>query len=168
MADVLLAMAHRPLHLSQAPIYQATKPQLDDISDSDSDPSEIPPNFDSPPRYQHFSALRTTDDHRVSAEERGLRKSLSSEEKLAFRGMNIAKTSSCEECALECKQGACQLELTEQCTDQCVIVPCNDPHHGYTSCEVANALAACDVICTDGPDCNALDTIVSGFLPSPS
>ena len=32
----------------------------------------------------------------------------------------------CEECAQECDSAACTVELTSQCTDQCVVVACND------------------------------------------
>ncbi|EKM49933.1 uncharacterized protein PHACADRAFT_166508 [Phanerochaete carnosa HHB-10118-sp] len=69
-------------------------------------------------------------------------------------------SSPCEECVQVCEQGTCELSLTEQCTEQCVVVPCNDVHHDYSLCEAANAIAGCDIMCTDGPDCDAIDTIL--------
>lgn len=171
MADARLAMANRPSHppcLSRAPVYQATKRKLEDLSDSDSDQRETSPNFAPQSRYQHFSALRTTGEPREGDKVTGLRKRRVLEEKPAFRTMNIAVSSACEECVQECEDGSCDLELTEQCTDQCIVVPCNDAHHGYASCETANAIAGCDIMCTDGTDCDALDTIVSLIPPPPS
>ncbi|TFK39991.1 hypothetical protein BDQ12DRAFT_629145 [Crucibulum laeve] len=50
-------------------------------------------------------------------------------------------------------------ELTEQCTDQCVVIACDDPEHGAMICDVADH-SHCDLDCdtaTNCTDCNGFD-----------
>ena len=115
MADARLAMANRPSHppcLSRAPVYLATKRKLEDLSDSDSDQRATPPNFTHQARYQHFSAVRTTGDSGALGDDTSPRKRRIFEETPAGRTMNIAVSSSCEECVQDCEDGTCELELT--------------------------------------------------------
>ncbi|KAG1741136.1 hypothetical protein EDB19DRAFT_1706531 [Suillus lakei] len=54
----------------------------------------------------------------------------------------------------QCKEAACPiLEMTSQCTDQCVVVACNDPTHPEPSCHVADGDIICDSICVPDEDC---------------
>lgn len=58
-------------------------------------------------------------------------------------------------CINECKETACPiLEMTSQCTDQCVVVACNDPNHPEPSCHVADGDIVCDSACLPDEDCN--------------
>jgi len=55
--------------------------------------------------------------------------------------------------------------LTAQCTDQCVVVTCNDADHGETVCESHGAHNECD----DTAGCTSFDAFVSTlFIPSQS
>ncbi|KAK0188758.1 hypothetical protein F5146DRAFT_932548 [Armillaria mellea] len=68
----------------------------------------------------------------------------------------------CVHCLQECSEDVCaqrSLEMTSQCTDQCVVVTCNDLTHGSASvnCDESDH---CDFICdgaTNCPDCSGLD-----------
>ncbi|KAG2145135.1 hypothetical protein DEU56DRAFT_789030 [Suillus clintonianus] len=54
----------------------------------------------------------------------------------------------------QCKEAACPiLEMTSQCTDQCVVVACNDPTHPEPSCHVADDDIICDSPCLPNEDC---------------
>ena len=68
----------------------------------------------------------------------------------------------CAECATECQDAACPaVAMTSQCTDQCVVVACNDPKHGQMNCHGSRH---CDATCgveTDCLDCNGFDEFVS-------
>ena len=74
----------------------------------------------------------------------------------------------CAECVQECEDGACDVELTEQCTDQCVVVPCHDAHHDFAPCETGSFGSSCDLMCPDDTDCSALENFVSFPLPAPT
>ncbi|KAI8996548.1 hypothetical protein BD414DRAFT_512920 [Trametes punicea] len=65
----------------------------------------------------------------------------------------------CEECAQECDSAACTVELTSQCTDQCVVVACNDAHHGSPSCEENLAGSTCGKECFGEVDCAVFDEL---------
>ncbi|KAG8220917.1 hypothetical protein J3R82DRAFT_2421 [Butyriboletus roseoflavus] len=52
--------------------------------------------------------------------------------------------------------------FTPECTDQCLVLACDDPDHASKSCLVPNP---CDGICDD---CTSLDEIVSISLPIPA
>ena len=166
IADVHSAMANRPSHPTcspRAPIPQSCKAASCEPPSSDHAQRAPTPNFSPPARYQLFSALRTTDEQAIKVEEEDSHSECSSEGKQSCCSMNVAVPSPCEECVQECEEGSCDLRLTEQCTDQCVVVPCNDAHHGYVPCEEANVVAGCDIMCTDDPECDAFDSIVSNY-----
>ncbi|KAI0704319.1 hypothetical protein BC835DRAFT_817519 [Cytidiella melzeri] len=57
----------------------------------------------------------------------------------------------------ECEEEDCEVQLTEQCTDQCVVVPCNDAHHNAVP---AGPAYTTDFMCVDGTDCTALDNFL--------
>ncbi|KAI0763800.1 hypothetical protein BD413DRAFT_606495 [Trametes elegans] len=65
----------------------------------------------------------------------------------------------CEECAQECDGASCAVELTDQCTDQCVVVPCNDAHHESPACEEILGGAACGKDCLGEVDCSSFDEL---------
>ena len=161
-------MANRsslPPHISRSPEPTSSCALPDDRLASSSALDADFGDLLSPSRYQHFSALRSTGGRQSDAAVETILLSLRNiEEKSPLRTMSVAMSSACEECVQECVQECeqtCEVELTEQCTDQCVVVPCNDAHHNYASCDAANAIAGCDIMCTDGQECSALDTIVS-------
>ncbi|KAG1751670.1 hypothetical protein EDD22DRAFT_915556 [Suillus occidentalis] len=56
---------------------------------------------------------------------------------------------------IQCKEAACPiLEMTSQCTDQCVVVACNDPTHPEPSCHVVDGDIICDsTACLPDEDC---------------
>lgn len=54
----------------------------------------------------------------------------------------------------QCKEGACLIpEMTSQCTDQCVVVACNDPTHPEPSCHNADGDIICNSACLPDEDC---------------
>jgi hypothetical protein len=65
----------------------------------------------------------------------------------------------CAECSTECQDASCRVaEMTSQCTDQCVVVACNDPTHREMSCHGAQT---CDDTCNEGADdCNGFEEFV--------
>ncbi len=69
--------------------------------------------------------------------------------------------SECEECAQSCQDGTCAVELTPQCTDQCIVVACNEDHHDPIACENCALAPPCEVMCTDSDECPGLEEIVS-------
>lgn len=59
-------------------------------------------------------------------------------------------------------------KLTDQCTDQCVVIACDDPEHA-SMCRGAGDLAHCDFDCdaaVECTDCNGFDAFVSFLLSS--
>lgn len=71
----------------------------------------------------------------------------------------IAANSPCADCNTlpECATS----ELTAQCTDQCVVIVCNDPDHGEASCGGDPEYAQCDPTCNEIYNCNGFDAFVS-------
>ncbi|OBZ74254.1 Zinc finger protein ZIC 5 [Grifola frondosa] len=84
--------------------------------------------------YQHFSALRTTNEQSspIMLAQALCQKTVDG--RCPCMGEGGLAQLDCAECAKECEKAACTVELTSQCTDQCVVVACNDAHHGSTSC----------------------------------
>ncbi|KAI0091720.1 hypothetical protein BDY19DRAFT_885717 [Irpex rosettiformis] len=72
----------------------------------------------------------------------------------SFADLAIESTPRCSECIQECEEEDCRIQLTEQCTEQCVVVPCNDAHHPNLQPNVT------DFMCVDGADCSALDNFL--------
>lgn len=116
------------------------------------------------PPYQHYSHLRTTDSSQPSLQPHFYHDSSQPAccPKMIALGVP-APPSPCDECVVECEEGECELELTEQCTDQCVVVPCHDVH--YPSCDDASDKLSCDMSCLDDADCSALDNFVCLIYP---
>ncbi|KAI0792090.1 hypothetical protein C8Q75DRAFT_714967 [Abortiporus biennis] len=74
--------------------------------------------------------------------------------------MSAIHPAECQECAETCEETPCAIKLTPQCTDQCVVVACNDDHEDVVSCPIASLEGPCaDVVCTDGSDCAVFDDI---------
>ena len=71
----------------------------------------------------------------------------------------IAASSPCADC--NTLPGCATSELTAQCTDQCVVIVCNDPDHGEASCGGDTEYAQCDPTCNEIYSCNGFDTFVS-------
>ncbi|KAH9888844.1 hypothetical protein C8Q73DRAFT_654664 [Cubamyces lactineus] len=66
----------------------------------------------------------------------------------------------CEECAQECDSAVCTVELTSQCTDQCVVVACNDAHHfAAAGCEENLTGSSCGKECFGEVDCAVFDEL---------
>ena len=51
----------------------------------------------------------------------------------------------CSECVVDCNDAACVAKIDDRCTDQCVIVPCDNPEHGNTQCPEGNCESTCGV-----------------------
>lgn len=66
----------------------------------------------------------------------------------------------CEECAHECDTTLCDVGLSSECTDQCVVVACNDSHHAAAPCDGAVFPDPCNIPCENGQDCTALEEFV--------
>ena len=61
----------------------------------------------------------------------------------------------CMDCISECRQPSCPaMERTEQCTDQCVVIPCHDLSHVDLPCEDIDWEQDCDSACEGVPDCS--------------
>ena len=122
--------------------------------DVDSRDLSLPPF---PPPYQHYSDLRTTTKLSPNFQPT----LLLHEDFFAHPcccEMDIATPpSTCDECVQECEEGDCELELTAQCTDKCVVVPCHDEHHELALHNTHGA----DLMCVDTADCGAFDNFVS-------
>jgi hypothetical protein len=71
----------------------------------------------------------------------------------------------------QCEEAACPiLDITSQCTDQCVVVACDDPTHPEPSCHVTDRDTVCDSTCTlddDCADCPGLAELVCYILLFP-
>lgn len=68
----------------------------------------------------------------------------------------------CEECVQGCEDPSCIVELTPQCTDQCVVV-CDDTHHSVGGCidDTSGGF-----MCPDATDCSIMDDLVRLSLAS--
>ncbi|CCM06787.1 uncharacterized protein FIBRA_09087 [Fibroporia radiculosa] len=67
----------------------------------------------------------------------------------------------CEECAHTCADAPCaaELRLSEECTDQCVVIACNDTHHPVAQCNQNPPNGHCDAPCPRGADCTGWDEL---------
>ncbi|RPD76584.1 hypothetical protein L226DRAFT_460810 [Lentinus tigrinus ALCF2SS1-7] len=63
----------------------------------------------------------------------------------------------CEECAQVCEDASCSVEFTSQCTDQCVVVACSDPHHEAEACGQSAGGSDCGKQCTGELDCTVFE-----------
>ena len=113
--------------------------------------------------YQPFSAIRST--HEAPPERPvPMLPTVCTGDECAF---DSESPYGCQECAQECEDGSCaaDLELTSQCTDQCVVVACNDAHHGQYPCEHSSGDQPCRKDCPS--DFDFVDEFVSTFPSSP-
>lgn len=55
----------------------------------------------------------------------------------------------CTECLVNCQDPACVSELSQQCTDDCFIVPCDDPNHSALCMD-----EDCAALCDSSADCS--------------
>lgn len=73
----------------------------------------------------------------------------------------------CTECALPCAEETCIVEgITPQCTDQCMLLHCDDPDHGMWACSDEHEYDEmhCEQGCdeeVDCADCRGVDNFVS-------
>lgn len=51
----------------------------------------------------------------------------------------------CSECVVDCDDASCVAGIDDRCTDQCVIVPCDNPQHGGIQCPEGNCGSTCEV-----------------------
>ncbi|KAI0693187.1 hypothetical protein C8T65DRAFT_585995 [Cerioporus squamosus] len=68
-----------------------------------------------------------------------------------------AEDFDCEECAQGCEDASCTVEFTSQCTDQCVVVACNDPHHEVDPYGKIADGQDCAKSCTGELDCTVFE-----------
>ncbi|EMD39231.1 hypothetical protein CERSUDRAFT_134205 [Gelatoporia subvermispora B] len=115
-----------------------------------------------PPRVllpnQHFSDLRTTTDS-VAIVMCGPECSEKDSTAMDCSCVNDEAVAAvaCGECVRECEVASCSVELTSQCTDQCVVVACNDAHHPVPLFSAVPAEQPCDTTCLNSPDCATFD-----------
>jgi hypothetical protein len=126
-------------------LYLNNSFQLPSVRDSEPSPSSYRPS--------HFSDIRTRE-----------RNTSMDTNAFVYPGGRITEDA-CAKCVTECQDASCTVpEKTSQCTDQCVVVACNDPSHGEMSCHGAQH---CDVTCDNGadcPDCNGFEEFVSCII----
>ena len=69
----------------------------------------------------------------------------------------------CDQCPPQ--QPSCLIpEFTAECTDECLVLACDDPDHGAQTCLVTDGSTPCDGTCIAAAacnDCTGLDDIVS-------
>jgi len=66
----------------------------------------------------------------------------------------------CSECVVDCDDDACMTEIDDRCTDQCVIVPCDDPEHGDVQCPEGK----CESTCAIPESCPLVSASLYNFL----
>lgn len=140
------------------------------LSQTPSHTSTTGPDCTSSNSLHHFSAIRTTSTNQAApldCASRMIQTPMNSMADICLCVDGEIPPPTCKECAQECKDGACAIALSAQCTDQCVVVPCNDAHHAGKSCDHTADSQPCDsVACPSGPDCTVLDEIVGILCPS--
>ncbi|KAG9312960.1 hypothetical protein JVU11DRAFT_6396 [Chiua virens] len=64
----------------------------------------------------------------------------------------------CNQCpppSTSCSQPSCFIpEFTTECTDECLILACDDPDHGAQTCQVTKGGISCDGTCITAAACN--------------
>ena len=106
--------------------------------------------------YEHFSALRSTHE----PQPRDMFEPVcNGPDDCGFANSEFE----CKECARVCEDASCAVEFTSQCTDQCVVVACNDAHHGSStsSCDDLAAPPQCSKQCSGEFDCSEFEQFVS-------
>lgn len=72
----------------------------------------------------------------------------------------------CAECVQVCEEAACAVQLTPLCTDQCVVIPCDDAHHPFATPAKSGPHDAMSV--DDDDSAAVLDEFVSSHSTSTS
>lgn len=120
------------------------------------------------PALQHLSNIRTTSVKRKNAPARVFSATpMTSVADICLCVDAEIPPAPCEECVQECEEEDCAVALSSQCTNQCVVVPCNDAHHATDkNCDhpAIDVRQPCDIACSSGPDCTVLDEIVSNQI----
>ena len=87
------------------------------------------------------------------------------------RAFAAKSPSSCIDCkpASDCAEPTCSATstLTPQCTDQCVVIACDDPDHPAAVCSGQGKDARCNFVCDNTmncEDCHNLDVFVSRLV----
>ncbi|KAI0793937.1 hypothetical protein C8Q74DRAFT_544575 [Fomes fomentarius] len=114
------------------------------------------------PSYEHFSALRSTHDAQADISSM-FEPVCSASENCSF----VPEDVECEECAQVCEDASCAVELTPQCTDQCVVVACSDAHHASSPCDGPIGTSQCGKECPGEFDCSELDKFLLCCIDHP-
>lgn len=61
----------------------------------------------------------------------------------------------CVDCSIppECPEPSCAVELTAQCTEECVVIACNDPNHTESICPIDTTQTHCNFLCEQTANC---------------
>lgn len=74
-----------------------------------------------------------------------------------FQNLQQQRDAACMDCATECSQPSCPSvvkAITAQCTEQCVLIPCDDPQHASELiCIEKETHDHCDMACDQVQDC---------------
>lgn len=133
------------------------------------------------PQHNHpFSHLRTRSRGLSDHPSSGLQPSKVSSMNWGLNGkpgrplpLPMNSQAACADCVTECNEPTCPpgAIITSQCTDQCVVIACNDPDHGDMNCHGGRGPSHCDLVC-DGAanctDCSGFDEFVSPSQPHES
>jgi hypothetical protein len=49
----------------------------------------------------------------------------------------------CSECVVDCDDADCMAVIDDRCTEECVIVPCDNPEHGNVQCPKGSCESTC-------------------------
>ncbi|KAH7890739.1 hypothetical protein F5I97DRAFT_1798726 [Phlebopus sp. FC_14] len=60
----------------------------------------------------------------------------------------------CPPASRSCTEASCIIpEITEECTEECLVVACDDPNHPDSNCQVTSGTTVCDGSCVTAIDC---------------
>ncbi len=118
-------------------------------------PFRLPPQLVSSTSYEHFSALRST--HCEGPSEDMFQPVCDGSHDCGL----AAEDFDCDECVQGCEDASCTVEFTSQCTEQCVVVACTDPHHEVDPCGKIADGQDCAKQCTGELDCTVFEEFVS-------
>ncbi|CDO73268.1 hypothetical protein BN946_scf185008.g30 [Trametes cinnabarina] len=106
--------------------------------------------------YEHLSALRST---HVIEQPSMFQPVFTGVDECGCAPQVVLPSLDCEECAQECDSSSCSVELTEQCTEKCVVVACNDAHHVPLNCEENLPASTYSKECFGEADCAVFDEL---------
>lgn len=116
----------------------------------------LPPtgfDFDSDSAYGRLSDLRTSSlkPDLIMNQPQTRMNQYENNSMMNFSHEQFVQDAQCAKCVTECQAASCSATgMTSQCTDQCVIVACNDPAHEESTCRDTQH---CDTTCEDDTDC---------------